>query len=105
MGVAPSTATFYFGMLYNSIYTQFALSVILVQGPFKSYPMPRKNNSQSHQHFQPTPDCSHKRSYVSELKAQDAAEYQMLVKPRLELSVYKCDLCRNWHLTRRQPLV
>lgn len=27
----------------------------------------------------------------------------MLMKPELELSVYKCELCGGWHLTSLKP--
>lgn len=41
-----------------------------------------------------------KRRYRNEKDAGDAAEFQMLQDMSLELSVYKCDLCKYWHLTR-----
>lgn len=46
-------------------------------------------------------NCDKKRRFTSEREANKAAEYQMLVKPELELFVYKCDLCGGWHLTRQ----
>jgi hypothetical protein len=45
--------------------------------------------------------CGNKRRFLNEYDATEAAEYQMLVKPTLQLSVYQCDLCHKWHLTRR----
>ncbi len=46
--------------------------------------------------------CSGKKPYAAEHDAQRAAELAMLRDMSLELSVYRCDLCRKWHLTRRQ---
>jgi hypothetical protein len=63
--------------------------------------MPRKNNLPTHQPYRFTSGCSQKRRFVREKEAQDAAEYQMLIKPTLELSVYKCQECGGWHLTRQ----
>jgi hypothetical protein len=63
--------------------------------------MPRRNNTQPHSHFRFTNGCDQKRRFVREKEALDAAEYQMLIKPTLDLSVYKCELCGGWHLTRQ----
>lgn len=65
--------------------------------------MPRRNNTQPHQRFEFVSACANKRRFASEKLAREAAEHQMLVKPELELAVYKCELCGGWHLTRRQP--
>jgi hypothetical protein len=46
--------------------------------------------------------CTSKRKYSSEKQARDTAEYQMLINSDLELSVYKCDICQKWHLTRQK---
>ncbi|HMI09778.1 MAG TPA: hypothetical protein VK497_05290 [Candidatus Saccharimonadales bacterium] len=64
--------------------------------------MPRQNNTPKHQPFRFASNCEQKRRFGTEKEAQDAAEYQMLLKPNLELSTYKCDLCGGWHLTRSQ---
>ncbi|MDK2899023.1 MAG: hypothetical protein PWQ10_210 [Patescibacteria group bacterium] len=61
--------------------------------------MPRRNKSIKY--TQPiTPTCSPKRQFANEKLANDAAEYQMLIKNELELRTYKCNLCNKWHLTR-----
>ncbi len=62
--------------------------------------MPRKNKTIKH-HSLPTEKflCDKKR-YKNEKDALDAAKNQTLEKMSLELSVYKCDLCGYWHLTR-----
>jgi len=62
--------------------------------------MPRHNKSIKH--VQPiTKTCSPKRQFITEKLANEAAEYQMLIKPNLELFTYKCNLCQKWHLTRK----
>jgi hypothetical protein len=63
--------------------------------------MPRRNNTQIHNPFRFSSGCDQKRRFVREKEALDAAEYQMLIKPTLDLSVYKCEQCGNWHLTRQ----
>ena len=63
--------------------------------------MPRKNRTQPHQPFRQTSNCQSKRRFASERQAKEAAEHQMLLKPDLELSAYKCELCGGWHLTRQ----
>jgi len=64
--------------------------------------MPRRNNPkpQSQRTTQKHFNCLNKRSYLSSKEAQSIAEYQMLIKPFLELKVYHCDICFKWHLTR-----
>ncbi len=63
--------------------------------------MPRKNNTLFHARFHFISGCQNKRKFRNEREALEAAEYQMLIKPSLELSVYKCDVCGGWHLTRQ----
>jgi hypothetical protein len=48
----------------------------------------------------PAKSCDEKRKHRSERDALDAASLQMLMHPELDLSVYKCDQCGKWHLTR-----
>lgn len=67
--------------------------------------MPRRSETPKHQPFRFGSNCESKRRFDTERKAQEAADYQMLMKPELELAVYKCELCGGWHLTRRQPLI
>lgn len=45
--------------------------------------------------------CRSKRQFLNEKEAEKAAEFQMLINPNLELSVYICNFCNKWHLTRR----
>jgi hypothetical protein len=67
--------------------------------------MPRRTKSTPHQPFRFGSSCEQKRRFGTERQAKEAAEYQMLIKPDLELAVYKCELCGGWHLTRQKPLV
>jgi hypothetical protein len=64
--------------------------------------MPRKNNAPKHAPFHFASNCQAKRRFTSEREAQATADHQMLIKPDLELTVYKCELCGGWHLTRQQ---
>jgi hypothetical protein len=41
-----------------------------------------------------------KKSYASEKSAQSAADYEQLER-EVNLSVYQCPLCSNWHITSR----
>jgi len=61
--------------------------------------MPRKNNTPKHQAFRFASNCDKKRRFGSEKEALQALEYQALLKPDLELSIYKCELCGSWHFT------
>lgn len=62
--------------------------------------MPRKNKTTKHQPYTFNNLFCVKRKYKNEKEALSAAEFQMLQDMNLELSVYKCDLCKFWHLTR-----
>ena len=62
--------------------------------------MPRKNKSIKHQQFSTSLFQCTKKKYKSENEAKDAAQFQMLENISLELSVYECDICKYWHLTR-----
>jgi len=62
--------------------------------------MPRRNKSQKNNPFISYESCHNKRRYINEKDAQKIAELQMLENMSLELSVYKCDACKFWHLTR-----
>jgi hypothetical protein len=63
--------------------------------------MPRRNNTPRHNPFQPPASCAHKRRFKTEKLAAEAADTRMLIVPALELSVYQCDMCGGWHLTRQ----
>jgi hypothetical protein len=62
--------------------------------------MPRKNKTIQHRPYLMNQLFCSKRNYKNEKEAQNAAELQMLKDMNLELSVYKCNLCKYWHLTR-----
>lgn len=62
--------------------------------------MPRKNKTIKHQPYPIDRLFCVKRRYRNEKEAQQAAEFQMLKDMNLELSVYQCNLCKYWHLTR-----
>lgn len=63
--------------------------------------MPRRNKTIPHQPFQFVSACQNKRRFANEREAREAADHQMLLKPDLQLSTYKCELCGGWHLTRQ----
>jgi rubrerythrin len=65
--------------------------------------MPRRNNIEKHQPFIFNGSCQNKRRYKTEQEARKMADLQILEKMNLELSVYKCDICGFWHLTRKSP--
>jgi len=62
--------------------------------------MPRKNRTDKHRLLSIEKFDCNKQRYQNSKLAQKAAEYQMLENMTIELSVYKCDLCGYWHLTR-----
>lgn len=57
-----------------------------------------------HQKQNYTSGCNGKRRFANEREALAAADYQMLLKPDLELAVYQCQFCGGWHLTRSIPI-
>lgn len=65
--------------------------------------MPRRNKPVKHTPFQPHNNEAGKKRFANKLEAERAAEYQMLLKPGLELYVYKSDLDGGWYLTRTEP--
>jgi len=60
--------------------------------------MPRKNHQIPHEKQNYITGCHGKRKFKTEREALEAADYQMLLKPQLELHVYHCAFCSNWHL-------
>ena len=62
--------------------------------------MPRRNNQVKHIRLIQTDNCQSKKQYPNEKSATAAAELKMLMDMSLELSVYKCERCCKWHLTR-----
>ena len=61
--------------------------------------MPRRNKQIEYKKPE-KPTCDHKKRYETENEALRAAHYQTLINHGLGLSVYKCDVCQKWHLTR-----
>lgn len=67
--------------------------------------MPRRNKTITHKKHQTANiamNCNSKRRFLNKNEAEKMAEYQMLINPDLQLSVYQCDLCHRWHLTKNQ---
>ena len=64
--------------------------------------MPRKHKPTPHVPFTAIQSCQTKRQFKNEPDATKAAELQMLMHLDLELSVYLCDQCKYWHLTRQK---
>jgi hypothetical protein len=54
--------------------------------------------------YHPVPDCSHKKAYETEARAEQVARHQEQKTPGLSLRVYYCDGCGMHHLTSR-PLM
>lgn len=91
VGVVPRL----FGDVLIYIYT-------VTESQGNCHSMPRKNHTPPHQPLRMVIPCGSKRRFPNERQANEAADYQMLVKPELELSTYKCEFCGGWHLTRQQ---
>jgi hypothetical protein len=62
--------------------------------------VPRRNKIVKHQLFSKDSLVCNKRRFRGEKEAEEAAEFQMLENMNINLSIYKCDLCGYWHLTR-----
>jgi hypothetical protein len=71
--------------------------------------MPRRNYSKNSQKTQKTSlmsisglaNCQKKRRFSTEIKARQAAEIQELANPNLSIDIYRCEWCKNWHLTSK----
>jgi hypothetical protein len=98
MTVEESGGTFFSSPLFGDVLMY--VYTITAERPFAKI-MPRQNHTPPHRPFQFTSSCQQKRRFATERQALEAADYQMLVKPGLELAVYKCPDCHGWHLTRR----
>jgi hypothetical protein len=66
--------------------------------------MPRKNNAIKHIPFRPPNHEAGKTRFATKRQADDAAEYQMLINPGLELFVYQSNTDGGWYLTRQAPI-
>lgn len=47
-------------------------------------------------------NCQSKIKFFSEKEAIKASEMQNLSNLSLNITVYKCDICSKWHLTKQQ---
>jgi hypothetical protein len=63
--------------------------------------MPRKNKAIKHTPLLFRNPEAGKTRFATKRQAEEAAEYQMLIKPGLELFVYKSDTDGGWYLTRK----
>lgn len=67
--------------------------------------MPRKHTQTTHTPFSwqnGVVICKAKRRFPSKLAAERAAELKNLEDTSLALTIYHCDQCKKWHLTRLQ---
>lgn len=62
--------------------------------------MPRKNNITPHTPYRRADQPAGKRRFTTKRQAEDVANEQMLLRPDLQLYVYK-DLDGGWYLTRK----
>ncbi|MDN5275799.1 MAG: hypothetical protein JWN33_448 [Candidatus Saccharibacteria bacterium] len=58
---------------------------------------PKKITRQSHVFNLP---CEKKTAYKTEADAVAAADHRMLENMSVDLEVYQCNVCNQWHLTR-----
>lgn len=65
--------------------------------------MPRKNKNVKHTPYIHANREAGKTRFATKRQAEDAADHQMLMKPDLELFVYKSELDGGWYLTRKSP--
>jgi hypothetical protein len=65
--------------------------------------VPRKNRVVKHTPYNFANPEAGKTRYATKQLAEKAAELQMLLKPGLELYVYKSDFDGGWYLTRKMP--
>ena len=66
--------------------------------------MPRRTPITKHQRYQSDltkNTCQQKMRYSNELSARRAADLKNLEQTDLNLSVYQCNVCGGWHLTRQ----
>lgn len=63
--------------------------------------MPRKNKNKPHEYYIVAHTDSNKRRFATRRQAEEAANEQMLLKPDLQLYVYK-GLDGGWYLTRKE---
>ena len=63
--------------------------------------MPRRNIPQPHKPFHFASHCAQKRRFATEKAAEQVVDDQIFIDSKVKLSVYKCEHCSGWHLTRR----
>ncbi len=66
--------------------------------------MPRRNKNVKHTPYIFANNEAGKSRYATKREAEQAAEYRMLIKPGLELYVYKSEL-GGWYLTRNSQFI
>lgn len=59
-----------------------------------------KHKPQHHRLFDQPRVCEGKRCYANKHEAELVKEEQEALKDDLELSIYRCLTCKQWHLTR-----
>lgn len=64
--------------------------------------MPRPRRRTQRPIFTIDVSCEQKRRFPTEAEAIDAADLRMLENMTVELDVYQCPTCSQWHLTRRK---
>ena len=66
--------------------------------------MPRRNYkskpARPDKYVPSSDDCREKKRFQSKLAAEQASDELEIINPGLKLSVYKCNSCGGWHLTR-----
>jgi len=62
--------------------------------------MPKKRRKAEINTYKYRSGCETKTRYDSEAKALEAADFRMLENISVTLTVYQCDVCQGWHLTR-----
>lgn len=62
--------------------------------------MPKRRRKTDQNTYKYRDNCESKTRYESQAKALEAADFRMLENMSVALTVYKCDICNGWHLTR-----
>lgn len=59
----------------------------------------KRQQKSDHNAFVFSLPCQGKRHYETKAKALEAADLRMLDHLGLEIAVYQCPVCQQWHLT------
>lgn len=65
--------------------------------------MTKRRKTIKHSLMGPPSVCATKRKFATEEAALEGAELRMLDNMTLDITIYRCDECRQWHLKRRTP--